>query len=95
MARNKNNVENLASILSLVQGRDPNTLSKEDMISLRMSVVEECFAGDVNPKHMEVALRAIKELESALSAENVTEMDQKLAAKLPPGTLTLLEKSEK
>ena len=90
MAAKTQNVANLSSLMRLVQGKDPNSLSKIDMTALRMAVVEECFAGDLNPKALEVALKAIKELEVSLDAEDMSSTDQKLAAKLPPGTLTVI-----
>lgn len=90
MGRNTQNLTNLSTLMRLVQGKDPNSLSKSDMTSLRMAVVEECFTGELPPKSLEVALRAIKELEVSLDGEDLSSTDQKLAAKLPPGTLTVL-----
>ena len=83
----------LSQLMADVATVDVGAIDKTRIKQLYLDVVFRCLEEEVNPKAMEVALRAISQLSDLLDENPADSIDDELRAKLPDNVIRILGKS--
>tara|TARA_R110000824_G_scaffold117845_1_gene269890 strand:+ start:64 stop:342 length:279 start_codon:yes stop_codon:yes gene_type:complete len=87
--------QNLHDLIAKVSGLDVDTIDKTTIKQLYLDVTYRCLEEEVNPKAMEVAIRAISNLASMLDEDMSSTLDSELMAKMPDNVVQLVKKVNK
>ena len=87
--------QNLSELMRSVASVDIESVDKKTIKQLYLDVVYRCLEEDVNPKAMEVALRALAGLAEMLDEDPVNSLDDELRSKMPDNVLSLIERQGK
>lgn len=87
--------QNLQQLITKVANLDVETVDKTTIKQLYLDVVYRCLEEEVNPKAMEVAIRAIGSLASMLDEDASSSLDAELRAKMPDNVLSFIDKAAK
>jgi hypothetical protein len=82
--------QNLQDLINQVGMLDVDSIDKTRIKQLYLDVTYRCLEEDINPKAMEVALRAIGSLASMLDEEVSSSLDAELRSKMPENVLKLM-----
>tara|TARA_R110002051_G_scaffold286487_2_gene349099 strand:+ start:2297 stop:2548 length:252 start_codon:yes stop_codon:yes gene_type:complete len=82
-------------LIAKVSGLDVDTIDKTTIKQLYLDVTYRCLEEEVNPKAMEVAIRAISNLASMLDEDMSSTLDSELMAKMPDNVVQLVKKVNK
>ena len=85
--------QNLQELINKVANLDVGTIAKTTIKQLYLDVTYRCLEEEVNPKAMEVAIRAIGSLAALLDEDVSSSLDAELRAKMPENVLKLVNKA--
>ena len=84
---------NLSELMADISTVDVETIDKTRIKQLYLDVTFRCLEEEVNPKAMEVALRAIAQLSALIDEDPADSIDDELRAKMPANMIRVLEGS--
>lgn len=87
--------QNLSELIRAVSELDVESVDKVTIKKLYLDVTYRCMEEDVNPKAMEVALRAIGQLAATLDEDVSGSLDEELRSKMPDNVLKLVGQAAK
>tara|TARA_R110000744_G_scaffold166446_1_gene283586 strand:+ start:4137 stop:4415 length:279 start_codon:yes stop_codon:yes gene_type:complete len=84
--------QNLQELIAKVSGLDVDRIDKTTIKQLYLDVTYRCLEEEVNPKAMEVAIRAISNLATMLDEDMSSTLDSELMAKMPDNVVQLVKR---
>ena len=84
--------QNLRELIAKVSGLDVDRIDKTTIKQLYLDVTYRCLEEEVNPKAMEVAIRAISNLATMLDEDMSSTLDSELMAKMPDNVVQLVKR---
>ena len=84
--------QNLQELIAKVSGLDVDRIDKTTIKQLYLDVTYRCLEEEVNPKAMEVAIRAISNLATMLDEDMSSTLDSELMAKMPDNVVQMVKR---
>ena len=84
--------QNLQELIAKGSGLDVDRIDKTTIKQLYLDVTYRCLEEEVNPKAMEVAIRAISNLATMLDEDMSSTLDSELMAKMPDNVVQLVKR---